>query len=114
MAFSFNTEIESLFADYDVPVSWIYYDGDEDTYITYQQTDKGSPYSAEDGLRGYVLYYDFDVFSKGNYFDIIDDIITIMTDAGWVYQPGDDGPDLFEKDTGMFHKTISFAKESEV
>ena len=114
MAFSFNDEITKLFKNFRVPVKYMYYDGNANTYVTFMQSHKDNTLAGDDTILGYVLYYDFDIYSKGNYLDIIDSIIEIMQGAGWTYQPLNDGPDLYETETKYFHKTICFAKESEV
>lgn len=112
--FNFNVEIENLLSNLGVPVSFMFYEGDADTYITYMQLDKDNALACEDEVIGCVQYYDFDVYSKGNYLSVINDLIDIMVKAGWTYQPSRDSPDLYERDTKFFHKTICLAKESEV
>ena len=112
--FNFNQEIESVLSDIGVPIAFMFYDGDEDTYITYMQLDKDNALFADDEIVGCVQYYDFDVYSKGNYLSVVNALIDKMTAAGWTYQPSRDSPDLYERDTKYYHKTICIAKESEV
>jgi hypothetical protein len=119
MAYNFNSEIETLFNGFTVdgvaiPVVYLFYKGDATTYVTYMQTYKDQSYSAEDMIAGYVELYDFDIYSVGNYLDIIEEILEIMQGAGWTYQPSRDSADMYETDTGYFHKTLCFAKEREV
>ena len=109
-----NEQIESLFADFTVngvsiPVALIYYDGHGEPYVTYKQYDKDDSYSSDDEISGYVTYYDFDVYSKGNYLAIVEAIKSILKQAGWTWQPRRDSPDMYETDTGYYHKTICFA-----
>jgi hypothetical protein len=109
-----NAEIETLFEGFTVngvsiPVSLLFYEGHGEPYVVYMQYDKDNSYSSEDEISGYVTYYDFEVYSKGNYLAIIEQIKTILKDAGWTWQPRRDSPDFFDKDTGYFHKTICFA-----
>ena len=115
--FNFNEEIETLLNGKDglgVPVSFMFYDGDATTYVTYMQLDKDNVIAAEDNVIGCVQYYDFDIYSKGNYLNVVKNLIDIMVAAGWTYQPSRDSPDMYERDTKYFHKTICLAKESEV
>lgn len=112
--FNFNTEIETLLSDLGVPVSFMFYEGNADTYVTYMQLDKDNILAGDDAVIGCVQYYDFDVYSKGNYLDVINNLIELLTAAGWTYNPSRDSPDLYERDTKFFHKTICLAKESEV
>lgn len=110
----FNNEIEILLKDFICPVSFMFYDGNAETYITYMQYDKDNALFGDDEYLGCVAYYDFDIYSKGNYLEIKKRLIEIMTAAGWTYQPSRDSPDMYERDTKYYHKTICLAKESEV
>lgn len=114
MLFNLNTEIETLLSNFSVPVSYMFYEGSADTYITYMQTDKDNTLAGDNCILGAVQYYDFDIYSKGNYLNVIASLIDTMTAGGWTYQPSRDGPDQYERDTKFFHKTICLAKESEV
>lgn len=114
--YNFNEEIESLLNGANglgVPVSFMFYDGDATTYVTYMQLDKDNAEAGDDQVFGCVQYYDFDIYSKGNYLSVVTNLINIMTAAGWTYQPSRDSPDMYERDTKYFHKTICLAKESE-
>lgn len=112
--FNLNTEIESTLAALGVPVSFMFYEGSENEYVTYMQLDKAGTLAGDDNILGCVQYYDFDVYSKGNYLNTIKKLIELLTAAGWTYQPSRDSPDMYERDTKFFHKTICMAKESEV
>ena len=114
MLFNFNEEIEEVLSDIGVPVAFMFYEGSADTYITYMQTDKDSILAGEDEIIGCVQFYDFDIFSKSNYLNLINNLIDTMVAAGWTYQPNRDSPDMYERDTKYYHKTICLAKESEV
>lgn len=109
-----NAIIEQLFTNFKVngvsiPVALIYYDGHGEPYVVYRQYDKDNSYSSDDEISGYVTYYDFDVYSKGNFLPIVEAIKSILTNAGWTWQPRRDSPDFYDKDTGYYHKTICFA-----
>ena len=108
-----NTEIESILSNLGVPVAFMFYEGDADTYITYMQLDKDNVIAGDDQVLGCVQYYDFDVYSKTNFIGTINNLINAMQDAGWTYQPSRDSPDMYERDTRYYHKTICIAKESE-
>lgn len=109
-----NEALELLFNNFKVngvsiPVSLIYYDGHGEPYVTYKQYDKDNSYSSDDEISGYVTYYDFDVYSKSNFLAIIEAIKSTLKNAGWTWQPRRDSPEMFEADTGYYHKTICFA-----
>lgn len=112
--FNFNSEIETTLSSLKIPVSFMFYEGNADTYITYMQQDKDNTLAGDDTVLGCVQYYDFDVYSKGNYLSVVNQLITLMTGVGWTYQPSRDSPDMYERDTKYYHKTICLAKESEV
>lgn len=112
--FDFNEEIETLLSTLKIEYSYLFYEGDADTYITYMQMDKDNAESGDDEVFGCVCYYDFDVYSKTNYLSVVTSLINLMVDAGWTYQPSRDSPDMYERDTKFYHKTICFAKEKEI
>lgn len=114
-----NSLIESLFSNFSVngvtvPVFYMFYDGHLDPYITYMQTDADSAYAGDNEVLGYVDYYDIDIYSKGNYTDIVNAVIQIMVNGGFTYQPSRNSSDMYETDTEYFHKTLCFAIEREV
>lgn len=111
----FNDEIEELFNNFTVddvviPVSYLQYGGGKETYIVYTPWNNDNSYSGDDTLLGYVAYYDFDIYSKGNYYLIMAQMIDLLTNNGWTWQTSKDSADMYEKDTGLFHKTVCFAK----
>lgn len=106
-----NELIERIFANFSVPVSFLRYDGSATSYVTYQQTDIYDTLSGDDDLINYLEFYDFDIYSKGNYFSIIEGVKRILKENGFRWQPTRDSGDLYEDDTGYYHKTICFSIE---
>jgi len=109
-----NSVIENIFDGFTVdgskiPVSFMFYDGHEDTYITYQNSDTDNSYSGDDDLLGYVVYYDFDIYSKGDYFNIIKSVKELLKANNFEWQASRTSPDFYENDTGYYHKTLCFA-----
>lgn len=107
-------ELKALFDDFQVngvsiPVALLFYDGHGEPYVVYREYDKDNSYSSDDEISGYITYFDFDVYSKGNFLPIIEAIKSILKNAGWTWQPRRDSPDMYEADTGYYHKTICFA-----
>lgn len=108
-----NELIKSIFNDFTVdgviiPVKFLFYEGHGEPYVTYQQIDADNSLSGDDDLIGYVDYYDFDVYSKGNYIGIVDSIKKLLKQNGFVWQPSRSSADFFETDTGYYHKTLNF------
>ena len=56
-----------------------------------------------------IVSIDIDIYSDGNYLAIQDEIERIMEDNEFVRSGC--SPDMYEEDTGLFHKTIEFEKE---
>ena len=111
-----NELIEKIFADFKVddksiPVSFLKYDGKATTYITYQSISNSNSLNADDEILGYVDYYDFDIYSKGNYFKIVRELKNKMKANGFMWQPDMSSGDMLEDDTGYYHKTLCFAIE---
>lgn len=109
-----NELIETLFKDFtvdgvSVPVSFLFYEGHGEPYITYMQTDADSSYSGDDELLGYADYYDFDIYSKGDYTNIVKSVKALLKANDFVWQPSRTSPDMYETDTGYYHKTLCFA-----
>lgn len=113
-----NNLIETIFQNFTVddvliPVSFMRYYGKKTTYITYMYYDSDNSFSGDDELLGWVDYYDFDIYSKGNYLNIIESVKDLMKQNGFMFQPSRSSEDMFEDETGYFHRTLSFAKERE-
>ena len=109
-----NELIKSLFDNFTVegariPVAFLYYEGHDDAYITFQQTDADASLSGDDDLEGYVDFYDFDVFTKGNNAKIISEVKRILKAAGFTWQPSRSSRDMYETETKLYHKTLCFA-----
>ncbi len=115
-----NVLIETIFANFTVdkvtiPVKYMFYHGHGEPYVIYMNQDKDGSISGDDDLLGYVDYYDFDVYSQGNFFNIIESLKTILKENGFIFQPSRSSRDFYETDTGYYHKTLNFAflKEEE-
>ena len=108
-----NEKIEEIFADFNTPVSFLRYDGKKTTYVTYEQIYIDNSFSGDNELLGYVDYYDFDIYSKGNYVFLIYFFKLNLIENGFTWQPSKSSGDMYEYDTGYFHKTLCFAIERE-
>ena len=108
-------EVKTLFTDFTVdgvavPVALLHYEGHGEPYVVYTQYDQDNSYSTDDDIAGYVTYFDFDVYSKGNLLPIIEAVKAIMKRARWTWQPSRDSRLFYDTDTGYFHKTNCFAR----
>ena len=109
-----NELITSIFAGFQIngqiiPVKWLRYKGHDEPYIVWQQVDANNSYAGDDQLQGHVSYYDFDVYAKGNYEQIIEGLYEVLSTNGFMWQPSRSSADMYEEDTGYYHKTLCFA-----
>ena len=114
-----NELIMSLFKNFKVnnksiPVKYLDYKGHGEPYVTFMESDADNSYAGDDRVLAYVSYYDFDVYSKGNYDAIIESIKEILINNGFVFQPSRISEDMYEVETGYYHKTLCFAIPKEV
>lgn len=114
-----NQLIEQIFSNFivdgeKIPVAFLRYTGKETTYVTYQQTDSNDPFSGDDELQNYVDFYDFDIFSEGNYIPIVEAVKEILKDNGFRWQPTRSSGDMYEDETKLYHKTLSFSIERSI
>ena len=112
-----NEEIETIFENFivdgvKIPIAFIKYFGKAETYLTYQGIGN-DPTLASDDITIYSLdSIDIDIYTKGNYLNIIKEIKNKMLANDFTWDG--DSPDMYEQDTGYYHKTISFVKERNV
>ena len=93
----------------EVPVEYIEYTGRSKTYVTYTFTNDEPSLFGDDKEIGSVVSVDIDIFSNKNYLAIENKIIEIMNQNNFIRTGC--SPDMYEKDTGLYHKTIEFEKE---
>ena len=111
-----NELIETIFNNFEVdgteiPVKFLRYNGSLNTYVTYMRTHADNTLSADDKLLNWVDYYDFDIYSKGDYTPVVEAIKAKLEENNFVWQPGRSSADMFEDDTGFYHITLNFAIE---
>lgn len=108
-----NELIMSLFENFTVngvliPVKYLYYMGHGEPYVVWMQEDATNSLTGDDSLIGYADYYDFDIYSKGNFLEIVEEVKRILTEAGFVWQLSKSSSDMYEVETGYYHKTLNF------
>ena len=111
---SINSLIKTIFTNFQVngvtiPVSFLRYNGKSTTYITYQSVNIENTFSSDDELNYYVENFDFDIYSKGDYFAIIDSMKQKLKENGFTWQPMLSSEDMYEDETGYYHKTLNFS-----
>lgn len=88
-----------------VPVAFQEYKGAASTYISFFIINEQSALHADDDevKTGYSLQVD--VWSKSDYTTLVDQVKQVMTVAGFRRSSA---ADLYEKDTGIYHKALRF------
>ncbi len=114
-----NSLIKEIFENFTVngvtiPVKFLYYHGHGEPYIVWMQEDANNSLSGDDDLIGYADYYDFDIYSKGDYTEIVERVKELLKEHGFVWQVSRTSADMYEPDTGYYHKTLNFAILREV
>ena len=111
-----NEELKEIFGEAlsggTVPVAHLRYKGDKTTFVTWTITAENPALSADDEPLYSVVAVDVDVFSKGNYLALVNEIKQLMKQHEWVWTG--DSPEMYEEDTELYHKTISFEKERNI
>lgn len=92
-----------------VPVAHLRYKGTSKTFVTWSILGEKPSLSADDEQIFSVVSVDIDVFSNGNYSKLITEIKRRMKENGWLWL--EDSPEMYEDDTGLYHRTITFEKE---
>ena len=110
-----NEELKSIFGDSitvkgeSIPVTHLRYKGKSKKFVTWTLIGEVPSLSANDEVLFSVVEVDIDIFSDGNYLDIIKEIKNKMKNSEWVWTG--DSAEMYEEDTGLYHKTCSFEKE---
>ena len=113
-----NAELKKIFGDAitvgnkSIPVAYLRYKGEERTFVTWKDTGERAELYANDELIAYSVGLDVDVFSNGNYTKLITEIKRLLKDNDWQWV--EDSMPMYEEDTGLYHKTLTFYKEGEI
>jgi hypothetical protein len=92
-----------------VPVAHLRYKGKSRKFVTWTIIGESPALSGNDEDLCSICSVDVDIFSEGNYLDIIKEIKRKMKDNEWVWTG--DSEEMYEEDTKLYHRTCSFEKE---
>lgn len=92
-----------------IPVAHLRYKGKSKKFVTWTITGEAPALSANDEDLCSICSVDVDIFSDSNYLDIEKEIKQKMKNNEWVWV--EDSEEMYEEDTDLYHKTISFEKE---
>lgn len=109
-----NKELKSIFKNFKVkdksiPVEHLRYKGKSKTFVTWILLSERPSFIADDEPLYSITEVDIDVFSDGNYLDIVDEVKKLMKNNNWLWV--EDSPEMYEEDTELYHRTITFEKE---
>ena len=93
----------------EIPVAHLKYTGKSKKFVTWTITGEAPALSANDEDLCSICSVDVDVFSDGNYLDIVKEIKKKFKEKDWIWV--EDSSEMYEEDTQLYHKTISFEKE---
>ena len=112
-----NKELKTIFENFKVndksiPVEHMRYKGKSTVFVTWTLLPEKPSFVADDEILYSVVQVDIDVFSKGNYLDIIDEVKKLMKNNKWMWV--EDSEEMYEDDTELYHRTITFEKERKI
>ena len=92
-----------------IPVEHLRYKGKSKTFVTWTIISEVPSLSANDDYLYSTVDVDIDVFSDCNYLDIIKEVKKLMKNNNWLWI--EDSVEMYEENTELYHKTITFEKE---
>lgn len=110
-----NEELKSIYGDFitvgnkKIPTAHLKYKGEETTFATWTITSNEPALSGNDEQLFSIGTVDVDVYSKGNYLSVLNEVKRLMKINEWLWTG--DSVEMYEDDTGLYHITASFEKE---
>ena len=105
---SVNARVMEALSDLGIPIRFQHYSGQEKPYLTFfNYLESGELYADDDEMiTGY--YTQLDLWSEGDYAELVEQIHTRMTGAGFLRRSFSD---LYEQNTNLHHKVMRYYKE---
>lgn len=110
-----NSEIKSILGEEitikktPIPVAHLRYKGNSSTFVVWSMLGEKPILSGDDEPLFSVASVDVDAYGKGNLIELITEIKRKMKKSDWLWV--EDSPEMYEDDTGLYHRTITFEKE---
>ncbi len=109
-----NEEIKNILADFivdnqEIDVAHLRYKGNKETFVVWTMLEEEPLLAYDDEIEYSTVPVDIDIYSKGNYLNILKEIKKRMKNNEWIWTG--DSEEMYEDDTGLYHRTISFEKE---
>lgn len=102
---SLSNLIISTLTPTNVPVAFQVYRGSATTYIRFFEIVDVPTLHTDNELRNTQKSIQIDVFSTGNYVDLIEQVKTLMKAAGFLWT---NSREFYEDDTGLYHYALTF------
>lgn len=96
----------------EIDVAHIKYKGNKRTYVVWTLLSEEPALSYDDEIQYSLVTVDIDIYSDNNYLDIIKKIKNIMKENEWNWI--EDSEEMYEEDTGLYHRTSTFEKERKI
>lgn len=94
----------------EIPVNWLKYKGSLKKYVVFSSLGDKPASHADDECEYSANKFDFDIYTDGNYLNILKAVKKRLKENGWTWV--EDSPDMYEEDTGLYHKTTTWEKEN--
>ena len=107
-----ESEVKKILSTLDVPVAHLRYKGSSKTYVTWTMLDEEPSFASDDEITKSEVNLDIDIYSESNYLNILSSIKDKMKENDWIWNG--DSPEMYEDETGLYHRTCSFKKEREI
>lgn len=99
----------------EVPIAFAYYAGEDgepakESYVVFGSCGNDViGYCGDDRILERRYYYYFDIYSKQNFFDILEQLIDILENNNFIHIPEKDGEDSFDWTTYQYYRRLIFA-----
>lgn len=94
----------------EIPVKWLKYKGDLKKYVVFSDLGKTPAHHTDDDCEYSTIQYDFDIYSDGNYKNILKEIKRRLKANGFTWV--EDSPEMYEEEAGLYHVTTTFEIEN--
>ena len=94
----------------EIPVKWLKYKGKKRKYVVFSDLGEAPASHSDDECEYSIKQFDFDIYSDGNFLNILKAVKQILKDNGWTWV--EDSPTIYEEDTELYHITTTWEKEN--
>ena len=112
-----NEELKEIFSNFTVnqkqiDIAHLKYKGHNKKYVVWTLLPEEPILSYDDEIQYSLTTVDIDIYDEGNYLDTMKEIKKIMKENEWIWK--EDSSEMYEEDTGLYHRTSTFEKERKI